>query len=88
MKKFERVISVQALEIMKRLKDIKGYVRLPLDKLSVIGMDFLRLNDNYQEVDFCHLVDSLRRLTERSPKTAGNPEKHFREKNLFQVAKR
>ena len=31
------------------------------------------------------LVDSLRRWTERYPKTAGHPEKHIRRENLFQV---
>ena len=78
-------ISVQALETMKKLKDIKGYVRLTLDKLPGIRADLVRLDDNWQEWDFCQLVDSLRRWTERNPKTAGNPEKNFRRENLFQV---
>ena len=78
-------ISVQALETMKKLKDIKGYVRLTLDMLPGIRADLVRLDDNWQEWDFCQLVDSLRRWTERNPKTAGNPEKNFRRENLFQV---
>ena len=39
-------ISVQALETMKNLKDIKGYARLTLDKLPGIRADILRLDDN------------------------------------------
>ena len=31
---------------MKKLKDIKGYVRLTLDKLSGIRADLVRLDDN------------------------------------------
>ena len=70
---------------MKKLKDIKGYVRLTLDMLPGIRADLVRLDDNWQEWDFCQLVDSLRKWTERNPKTAGNPEKNFRRENLFQV---
>ena len=62
---------------MKKLKDIKGYVRRTLDKLPGIRAVLVRLDDNWQEWDFCQLVDSLRRWTERNPKIAGNPEKHF-----------
>ena len=78
-------ISVQALETMKKLKDNKGYVRLTLDKLPGIRADLVRLDNNWQEWDFCQLVDSLRRWTERNPKTAGNPEKNCRRENSFQV---
>ena len=50
-------ISVQALETMKKLKYIKGYARLTLDKLPGIRADLVRLD----KWDFCQLVDSLRR---------------------------
>ena len=68
------IISVQALQVMKKLKDIKGDLRLTLEKLPSTPPDLVRL-------DFCQLVDSLRRWTERSPKIAGNPEKQFRMEN-------
>ena len=61
-----------------------GYF-LHLRKLPGIRADLVRLDDNWQEWDFCQLVDSLRRWTERNAKTAGNPEKNFRRENLFQV---
>ena len=70
---------------MKKLKNIKGYVKLTLGKLPGIPADLVRLGDNWQEWDFCQLVDSLRRWTERNSKTAGNSEKNFRRENLFQV---
>ena len=45
-------ISVQALETVKKLKDIKGDVRLALDKLPEIRADLIRVDDNWQEWDF------------------------------------
>ena len=54
-------ISVQALQTMKKLKDIEGFVRLTLDKLPGIRVDLIRLDDNWQEWGFWQLVDSLRR---------------------------
>ena len=66
---------------MKKLKNIKGYVSLT----PGIRADLASLDDNWQEWDFCQLVESLRRWKERNPKTAVNPEKHFRRENLFQV---
>ena len=63
----------------------RSYVRLTLDRLPGMRADLVRLDDNWQEWDFCQLVDSLRRWTERNAKTAGNPEKNFRRENLFQV---
>ena len=70
---------------MKKLKDIKGYVRLILGKLPGIRADLARLDNNWQEWNFCQLVDSLKRWTGRNPKIAGNPEKSFTRVNLFQV---
>ena len=43
----------------------RSYVRLTLDRLPGIRADLVRLDDNWQEWDFCQLVDSLRRWTER-----------------------
>ena len=37
---------MQALETMQKLKDVKGYVRLTLDKLPEIRADLIRLDDN------------------------------------------
>ena len=55
---------------MKKLKDIKGYVTLTMDKHPEILVDPIRLDDNWQEWDFHQLVNNLRRWTKRNPKTA------------------
>ena len=56
-----------------------------MDKLPGIQTDLVRLNDNWQKWDFCQLVHSLRRWTDKNSKAAGNPEKHFRMENFLQV---
>ena len=56
-----------------------------MDKRPEIQTDLIRSDDNWQEWDFHQLVNNLRRWTKRNPKTAWNPEKHFRRENLFQV---
>ena len=38
--------SVQALETMSKLKGIKGYVRLTLDKLQGVRVDLVRMNSH------------------------------------------
>ena len=42
-------------------KDIGGYVRLTLAKLSGIRADLVRLDDNWQEWSFPQLVEALRK---------------------------
>ena len=54
-------------------------------KGGLIHFSALWLDDNWQEWNFCQLVDSFRRWTERNPKITVNPEKHFRGENLLQV---
>ena len=43
------VTNIQTLESMGKEKDIRGYVRLTLDKLPGIRSDLVRLDDNWQE---------------------------------------
>ena len=45
---------------MGRKKDIRGNVRLTLDKLPGIRADLVRLHDNWQEWRFPQLVGALR----------------------------
>ena len=40
------VTNIQTLESMGKEKDIRGYVRLTLDKLPGIRADLVRLDDN------------------------------------------
>ena len=55
------VTNIQTLESMGKEKDIRGYVRLTLDKLPGIRADLVRLNDNWQECGFPQLVEGLRK---------------------------
>jgi len=59
--------NVQVLETMGKLKDIKGYVRLTLDKLPDIRADLVRTDDDWHDWDFDHLLKALQKWTERNP---------------------
>ena len=54
------VTNIQTSESMGRKKDIRGNVRLTLDKLPGIRADLVRLDDNWQEWRFLQLVGALR----------------------------
>ena len=61
------LISVQALESMGKLGEIKGLTRGTLDKLEGIRADLVRTDDNWQEWGFPKLVNALKQWTERNP---------------------
>ena len=61
------VISVQALESMRKLGEINGLIRATLDKLEGIRADLVRTDDTWQEWGFPRLVNALRRWTEQNP---------------------
>ena len=65
---YEKLVThAQALDTMGKLKEIKGYVRLTLDKLSTIRADLVRTEDDWQEWDFGQFIESLRKWTDRNP---------------------
>ena len=57
---------------MPKLRDIKEFMRLTLDKLPGIKADLVRLDDEWRERDFPKLVESLRKWTDCNPKTIHN----------------
>ena len=59
--------SVQALETLGKLQDVKGYVRLALDKLPGIRADLVRLDDDWQDWEFTQLIEAVRKWCERNP---------------------
>ena len=61
------LISVQALESMGKLGEIKFLTRGTLDKLEGIRADLVRTDDNWQEWGFPKLVNALKKWTERNP---------------------
>ena len=55
------VTNIQTLESMGKDKDIRGYVRLTLDKLQGIRADLVRMDNNWKEWRFPQLVEALRK---------------------------
>ena len=55
------VTNIQTLESMGKDKDIRGYVRLTLDKLQGIRADLVRMDNNWKEWKFPQLVEALRK---------------------------
>ena len=69
--------SVQTLETMRKLNEIKSYVRNTLDKLLGVRGNLIRSNDSWQYYGFCELVEALRKWTDRNLKIIAsdkNPE--------------
>ena len=65
---YERLsTNVNALDTLGKLKEINGYVRLTLDKLSGIRADLVRTDDNWKNWKFFELIEALRKWTERNP---------------------
>ena len=55
------VTNIQTLESMGKDKDIRGYVRLILDKLPCLRADLVRMDNNWKEWKFPQLVEALRK---------------------------
>ena len=65
---YEKLVThVQALDTMGKLKEIKGYVRLTLDKLPGIKSDLVRTDDKWQDWDFETLTKELSKWIDRKP---------------------
>ena len=65
---YEKLVSsVQSLETLGKIKEVNGYVRATLDKLETIRGDLVRTDDNWQDWEFQHLIEALRKWTERNP---------------------
>jgi len=61
------LFNVQALETLRKLKEVNGYARTSLDKLEGIRGDLVRTDDDWREWDLTKFVDTLRKWTERNP---------------------
>ena len=72
---------------MRKLNEIKGYVRNTLDKLPGIRADLVRLDDSWQDWGFCELVETLRKWTERNPKIIASEKKPKRD-NVYHTTER
>ena len=61
------VTHVQALDTIGKLKEIKGYVRLTLDKIPSIKSDLVRSDDRWHDWDFEELTNELSKWVDRNP---------------------
>ena len=77
--------NVQALETLGKLKEVNGYVRMSIDKLSGIRGDLVRTDENWQEWDFPKFVYALQGWTERNPVTIRSSDKPWRDSNAFNI---
>ena len=79
--------SVQALETLRKLNEIKGSVRNALGKLPGIRAYLVRLDDSWQDWRFCELIEALIKWTVRNPKAIAS-EKKPRNSIIFTIQKR
>ena len=61
------VTHVEALDTMGKLREIKGYVRLTLDKLPNIKSDLVRTDEKWHDWDFEALTKELSKWVDRNP---------------------
>ena len=62
---FERLTThIQALEILRKVKSINGYVRLLLDRLPGVQSDLVRSDEDWTDWEFPHLDEALRTWAE------------------------
>ena len=79
--------SVEALETIRKLNEIKSYVRNTLEKLPGIRADLVRLDDSWQDCGFSELVKALRKWTDRNPKIIAS-EKTPKRDNVYHTKER
>ena len=63
----KRVYSVQSLETLGKLKDVKGNVRFVIDKLKGIKSELVRGHSGWQDWDFTQLVQALKMWKDINP---------------------
>ena len=66
--------SVQALETLKRLKDVQGNVSMTLDKLPAIRGDLVRDDPDWENWDFVKLAEAIKQWTKRNPVYEKEPD--------------
>ena len=59
--------AVQALQTLKKLETMDGYVPMTLDKLQAIPGDLVRTGSDWEDWDFAKLSEALRLWTRRNP---------------------
>ena len=73
--------NLQALETLGKIKEVNGYVRMMLDKMEGIRENLVHTDDNWQDWEFPHLLEALRKWTTRNPPQPAD-ERHGNEKTF------
>ena len=82
---YEKLVThVQALDTMGKLKEIKAYVRLTLDKLPGIKYDLVRTDDKWQGWDFETLTKELSKWIDHKPEKT-EPKQDPKKEQLLQA---
>ena len=58
--------NVQARDTLGKLKEVKGYVRMSIDKLPRLRRDLIRTGENWQVWDFSKFIYALQGWTGKS----------------------
>ena len=53
--------NLQALKTMGKIEEVNRYVRMTLDKLEGIRGELVRTDDSWQDWEFPHLLEALRK---------------------------
>ena len=78
--------AVQALQTLKKLETVNGYVSMTLDKVQAIRGDLVRTDPNWEDWDFAQLSEALRLWTRRNPiveTNDNNKPKHDRPRKVL-----
>ena len=82
------LVHVEALDTLGKLEQVRGNVRMTLDKLDGIRADLTRTDEKWKEWDFNDLLEALRLWTERNPmlpseKEGRHVQKEFKREKTF-----
>ena len=64
--------AVQALQTLKKIETVNGYVSMTLGKLQAIRGDLVRTDPKWEDWDFAQLSEALRLWTRRNPIVEAN----------------
>ena len=85
--------NLNALNTLETTKNINGYLRFTMDKLSRVRGNLLRTDDKWKSWMFCELIKALKKWTKRNPLQSHFKQQETRKKNpnkerLLQISKK
>ena len=85
--------NLNALNTLETTKNINGYLRFTMDKLSRVRGNLLRTDDNWKSWMFYELIKALKKWTKRNPLPSHCEQQETLKKNpnkerLLQISKK